>query len=382
MNLFFVLLLLFAAVTGNGTEFETTIGTNKVKMYYEDGIPFYPTFTMYKWNDEESLTIVYSELIFDKCEIDNNKYKAEAPNLELEAFGLGTKFKMEITIKSKPTSNQLIFNLTGWENFNFWYQPALTAQEIAEGDIRPDDVAGSYAVYHKTKKNHVIGQTNYRTGKAWHIYRPKFIDAVGAWTWVDLNIANGVYTVTIPQGFLDTAVYPITANDTFGDETDGGSFASINSRVRGYLATSGAAGTGDSMSVYIEGGGASPFHDLGCHIYIDEDNLLTDGITEVITIDDTGTKQYTLNFVSPPTIGAATTYLLTAWGKPGQFTISMFYDDAGTASYDDFNGGQWNWPTSAFSTDATARSYSLFVTYTASGGAAAPKKRPMILILQ
>lgn len=377
MNLFFVLILLIAAAA-NGAEFETTINGNRTVMYYEDGIPFYPTFTMYKWGEEESLTISYSELVFDKCEIENGKYKAEGGNLELEAYGLGRDFKMEITIKSKPASNQLVFYLTGWENFDFYYQPPLTQWEIDNDFVRPENVVGSYAVYHKTKRDN-----QYKTGKFRHIYRIKFTDSVGTWVWATLFISNGLYVVTIPDPFLDSAVYPIRANDTFGDQNQGGSYTSCNSRVKGYLATSGAAGTGTSMSVYIEGGGSSPYHDIGTHIYVDEDNLLANGDTTVITIDDTGTKQYTLTFATGPTIDASTTYLLAVWGKPGQYTASVHYDEGGTASYDDYNSSQWNWPTSAFSSESPARLYSIFVTYTASGGGgAAPKRKSNILIMQ
>ena len=39
-----------------------------------------------------------------------------------------------------------------------------------------------------TKKNNKVGETNYQSGKAFHIFRPKMFDADGNWTWGDLNI--------------------------------------------------------------------------------------------------------------------------------------------------------------------------------------------------
>jgi hypothetical protein len=61
-----------------------------------------------------------------------------------------------------------------------------------------------------------INGKEYKAGKAFHIYRPHIIDASGAETWGILHIENGIYSVEIPQDFLNTAVYPIRSNDTFG----------------------------------------------------------------------------------------------------------------------------------------------------------------------
>src|SRR3990167_10435198 len=65
--------------------------------------------------------------------------------------------------------------------------------------------------------NDVAGM-EYKTGKAFHIYRPKVIDANGVETWGDLNIdeQNGLLTVTIDQTWLETALYPVIVDPTFG----------------------------------------------------------------------------------------------------------------------------------------------------------------------
>ena len=49
------------------------------------------------------------------------------------------------------------------------------------------------------------------------------MDKNGKSVWCSLNIENGILTETIPQTFLDTAVYPIRINETFGYATIGGS---------------------------------------------------------------------------------------------------------------------------------------------------------------
>ena len=360
MNLFFVLLLLIAGVA-NSAEFETSIGGEKVTMYYEDGTYFKPKFTLYRWGEEESLTIEYSEAVFDKCEIEDDKYKAEGEELELEAYGLGDEFKMEIILHEKPESNVLVFNLTNWENFNFWYQGMLDVEDLARGAIRPDNVIGSYAVYHKTKSNHAVGGTNYMTGKAFHIYRPKFIDDNGAWVWADLNITGGVYTVTIPQAFLDTAVYPIKANDTFGKTAIGGSNLNGEHYVLTSYHTASSAGTGVSMHAYVQSTGDDPLHTIRCHLYEDTDNLTTNGETEVKD-SSLSAGWITFNFDTAPSI-AAQQYLLAVWIAAGEFNGNIWYDDAslGDGEYD-YDTSYWNLPTGGFAQSDNV--YSLYCTYT------------------
>ena len=89
-------------------------------------------------------------------------------------------------------------------------------------------MAGSYAVYHQTQEGDytALGGKNYKAGKAFHIYRPRIEDATGASCWGELNIdvKAGLLTVTIPQDWLDQAVYPVrhAAGLTFGYTSIGG----------------------------------------------------------------------------------------------------------------------------------------------------------------
>jgi len=139
---------------------------------------------------------------------------------------------------------------------NFYYQPELTPEEIAEGAQRPENVVGSYAVYHASKANN-----QYKAGKAFHIYRPKIIDADGVEIWGELNVdtQTGKLTVTIPQDFLDKAKYPILVDPTFGYTTLGAS-AGANiasntndeSRRRGNTFTPSESGTLDSITVGLK----------------------------------------------------------------------------------------------------------------------------------
>ena len=133
------------------------------------------------------------------------------------------EFDIDFTLHAKPDTNVFEYQIAGAEDFDFFYQPELTPEEIAEGVSRPENVVGSYAVYHKTKANHRVGDTNYATGKAFHIYRPKAIDANGAEVWAELSYSEAILAVTVPQEWLEKAAYPVQVDPTFGYTTEGAS---------------------------------------------------------------------------------------------------------------------------------------------------------------
>lgn len=134
---------------------------------------------------------------------------------ELADIGEDGGLEIEIHLKEKPDTNIFDFTLQT-KGLNFFYQPPLTPEDIADGMSAPENVIGSYAVYHKTGRNNKVGGMEYKTGKAFHIYRPEAIDANGKKTWCELNITDDVLTVTAPQDFLDTATYPVVIDPTFG----------------------------------------------------------------------------------------------------------------------------------------------------------------------
>jgi hypothetical protein len=165
-------------------------------------------------------------------------------------------FKWDIEFAQKPSTNKFSWALTHTEGLEFAYQPALTQAEIDKGTIRPDNVVGSYAVY-CNKTGHykdASGKTtvNYRTGKLLHIYRPLCIDAKGNKEWAELLIEKGTLTITIPQKYLDNAVYPVTLDPTFGYTSVGASGGSSGNSVWWALDANSPSGGGTltSISVY------------------------------------------------------------------------------------------------------------------------------------
>lgn len=153
--------------------------------------------------------------------------------------------EFEIVLLEKPATNVVEFTLQD-KDVEYFYQPALTPEEIERGAERPENVVGSYAVYAKTPKTNYLGGKEYKTGKLGHIFRPRIEDSNGNWTWGELHIENGILSVTIPQDFLDTAVYPVkhAAGLTFGYTTVGAS----NSNATGVNIT-GAFASGTSADI-------------------------------------------------------------------------------------------------------------------------------------
>jgi hypothetical protein len=171
-------------------------------------------------------------------------------------------------------------------------QPELTPEEIAEGTDRPENVVGSYAVYHKTKRDHVIGQTNYATGKAFHIYRPKVWDADGNEIWAELSYADGTLSVTVPQSFLDSAVYPVRVDPTFGYTSLGATGNNIGTNVndqstrRGTKFTLSEEGTLDSISAGLKLDDAGQSANADTNVFLNREDTGVDSHDEVASIEE------------------------------------------------------------------------------------------------
>src|SRR3990167_7285944 len=191
-----------------------------------------PEVHLHKWNSEINLGIYYDKIqkagqkVGNRMEWKDQKEEIHAYPLEAQEGMEDGGLELEILLKEKPDTNKFVFQIDGAENLDFFYQPPLTQADTDEISYRPDNVVGSYAVYHKTKRDHRKGSTNYAVGKFAHIYRPKAIDANGVGVWAELNYESGTLSVIVPQSFLDGAVYPVKVDPTFGYTSIGGSNSS------------------------------------------------------------------------------------------------------------------------------------------------------------
>lgn len=217
---------------------------------------FKPQFKLMRWDNECNFSIRAQEHKVARVIVEDNKTKYVTPEYEVHMYEHNIDeeggFEFEWLLPAKPTSN-IITSTIQTKGLDFFYQPPLTKQEIEEGNIRDERIIGSYAVYHKTKAGNYTDK-EYRAGKAFHIYRPQAIDGNGKKVWCDLNIdvKKGILTVTIPQKFLDEALYPILVDPTFGYTTAGASYIQAGLSAGRGSVYAGSAGTLSSITAYCK----------------------------------------------------------------------------------------------------------------------------------
>jgi len=306
-------------------------------------------------------------------------------------------------LNEKPASNKWSLKISDGNQFNYEYQKPLS--EIAldipgstieylkvEGfdgirlvyppggpliyDQRPLDVEGSYAVYHKTKHDNIVGHKNYRTGKVLQIPRPKAVDKNGNWVWCDIQVKDGIYTRTIPQMFLDTAVNPITINDTFGYWSTGASSSGMSADyMNAFGPWMGAAGSATSVHAAISGTTGTIPITLG--IYDDSGSDAPDilerdtaGATENFTTTPAWISQ---NLDSALTISAKLYWIGWCNDTPSEACDLRYDANVGTdrdyKSYT-YDSGVLANPFGAPSGGNDDRAYSVYITYTPTAGAA------------
>ena len=325
-----------------------------------------PTARMYKWGREAYLDVSYPSLAVSPTkELNDNKVTWRDGNIEIhqylgdptEQFEDGV-FEFEVILHSKPASNQIILDIET-RGLVFYYQPALTVEEIANGDTRPDNIVGSYAVYHDSKRNN-----QYKTGKAFHIPRPQPIDADEKTVWADLLIENGQMIVTIPQKFLDEAVYPVrhATGATFGFTGTGNTGITVGLDFifgSGTMFNPGISGVAISMSAYISDNGEG----FKMGLYDSDDNLVGN-TTEVDAL--AALSWVTANFTSDPNVSSNTYYRAVVWSDEN---MTLRGDASGGKQVFEAIAYGNPWPDPASWTEAgTSRIYSIYTTYTPTAG--------------
>lgn len=331
-----------------------------------------PKVMLKKWNGEVNLGVTYTGLPDNtaggRVFLSKNVEWSDA-NQTMEAVPVDATptedggMEINIILNSKPASNVFSFQLENWENLDFFYQPPLTDEEIKEGATRPDNVVGSYAVYYRDHANHKVGDINYATGKAYHIYRPQVTDAKGNATWAELSYDNaGTLVVTVPQSFLDSAVYPVTVDPTFGYTTQGASDTVLtSSSFDAKAAQKGTSILGSlvSVSAYLKVSTAGSGVSSNGEIYSDTGtvpNALL-AFTADLGVSSTG---YTLITSSLSFSFTGSSYWVAIEGADDGIHHLRIASDAGggTGAYSesDVSGGAWI---------ADSNRYSVYATYTA-----------------
>ena len=178
-------------------------------------------------------------------------------------------FEFDIELTEKPDTNVFTYELEGWEDLHFAYQSPDWC-DLKEVEC-PENVIGSYAVYHLNKVHNEHG-----TGKLYHIYRPLILDAAGRETWGQLvvrytepdgvtpapraNAARAFLDVVAPEEFLGPAQYPVIIDPTFGFTGIGGSAITLGAssyNTSGASLGSDISGTVTSLHGYFRASSAS-----------------------------------------------------------------------------------------------------------------------------
>jgi hypothetical protein len=337
---------------------------------------FLPQVKIKRWDDEVNVSyqLIENEKEIPQIEFDKEKIIWSKGKIESHFYDLPISeehpeggYELEVVLKEKPASNIIEFSLAD-KGVDYFYQSPLNQEPLppngisaTETDIydkdgksithRPENVVGSYAVYASENKANYVGGKEYKTGKVGHIYRPKIFDAEGTEVWGKLHIENGILSVTIPQDFLDKAVYPVIVDPTFGYETLGGSRDTElgNGDMRGSLFASG--GSGDvtyKLGVYTAGGNFVG----GTGSVIDNFSFIDDWIEA--------------NIVGDCSIQDAN-YILVAWAIQDAAPGIVLYDSGATNQGKTASSTPNGFPSSV-SFSNNNNKYSIYATYEEAAG--------------
>lgn len=320
---------------------------------------FTPKLALYKWNREVSFKLHPSPDLLRIAQarqsqqdpqslhsnavanLDQNQITHSAGSVDYRFYPLDPQEQMEdggvefeFTLNQKPDSNAFVFPIET-RNLAFNYQPELTDQEKAQGCERPENVVGSYAVYHAWRvpvHPTEASAEKYKTCKAFHIYRPRATDADGdsVWATLEVDAEAGTLTVTVNRDFLDSATYPVIVDPTFGYTTMGASVYNTGSAhdLLGSLFTTPAGAANSANKIVVALGISGTLSHAKCGIYKDSDNTFLHGTVERTGVALSGYQWFDFVFTPAYTLPDATAVELAVWADTGY-----------KARYDSFTGG-------------------------------------------
>jgi len=389
-KIFIIILAVFLAgcqaeTFGSVTQRQLEIAGEKVQIGGEpqfgadlEAQKFTPELKMQKWGEETHLKVTAQDEVKDKAVERDGKIIAETKDgtkeyhfYEKTAEEIGNEdggMEFELILKEKPTTNSFKWDID-LKGLECYYQPPLNEEMASStctatdcgGSHRPENIVGSYACYHESKSNN-----EYKTGKAFHIYRPLITDDAGKEVWGELDITGNVLTVTVPQEFLDKAVYPVICDPTFGYTSAGGSASDSGNAVKARKGNPGESGIVSKLTVWAYSHNNSYAGYTGCLYDSNGDEQTNTNENTPSTYDDFEELDLTYS------VGESVTsqdYLIAVIVENLIVGGSIAYDTGGVSGDSQYQNSVTypNLPSDTSSFGDSSVIYSIYATYTASG---------------
>jgi hypothetical protein len=358
-----------------------------------------PYLKLDKWGGEAMLKMKIPQgkagaknLVNDDLKIINSEFEVDVypkspEQITEEIAGMARTFvinedggvEFDLVLNSIPLNNVFEFPLES-HNLSFYYQPELNAEHPTwsddDGDgqadsFRSEMVIGSYAVYYKDQAKNLKSESEgvkYKTGKAFHIYRPKVSDSSGNEIWGSLffDESREVLSVTVDRAWLDSAKYPVRVDPNVGYTSIGASTVTTENYIAGSVYTMNPVSKYiNSITVYSNPSATSQTFQTG--IYRESDVSLVANSTSSTQTPAIGAAWRTVSYTSKPFLTASTNYIICIFGYSGAGTHVVHYD-AGTIDqvyYQSSTFPTWLDPMNA--PLHQSRQYSIYATYSDGG---------------
>lgn len=344
-----------------------------------------------------------------KVSFEGNKIKYETPKVDYKMYDLPANkeleeggYEYEVILKEKPVSNVVEFDIET-QGLDFFYQPPLN--EIfkigddngrivsvdenwaldKDGEMvayRPENVVGSYEVFASENKTNWEGGKKYKIGKVGHIYRPKIVDSVGTEIWGQLSIdkEKGILTVTIPQEFLNRAVYPVrhAAGLTFGYTGEGGSVYSYGNNYAAIALGTPADGNGNVSKISAYAKKFTKAVTGKAVIWLaSSGEVITNGVGGTVYINDTTLSWRDMTYSTQPAVTNGINYYVGVVMNGSGGSWAWTSGSAGTGGYD--SGNNYTTPETLSISGNTTKN-SIYATYAAAAPVVAPAPSQQIII--
>ena len=260
------------------------------------------------------------------------------------------------------------FQLEFPEGLTWHYQPALTAEEIAEGHERPEEIVGGYVAYWAQSGRYLDGSgeevANYETGRFGDIKEPLWVDDSGQTLRWTQELVGSELRCYLPTEWLATAVYPVRLDPTFGYESVGGSSSSYTRSATGIFSPP-SNGSVTSISMACSSGGFV----FTAGIYANNSSYPGSLLGVSAGSDPTASVDWGVATIEAPvSITTAANYWLAATRSGASIrydSVAGRYTCRDNATYVD---GVLPDPWPSAVTVNTNYVYSIYATYTESGG--------------